>query len=86
MHIKHYHSEYTELLVCTPNVTDLATARIEGENVDELSPSYFLHRISQLEAKRSLGNMSYESPSPITHSSSLKFTAELVLFNYKVIH
>lgn len=82
MHIKHYHSEYTELLVSTPNVTDLATARIEGENVDELSPSYFLHRISQLEAKRSLGNTSYDSPSPITLSSSLKCTTELILFNY----
>jgi len=72
MHIKHYHSEYTELLMSTPNVTDLATARIEGENVDELSPSYFLHRISQLEAKRSWGHTSYDSPSS-TASLSLKF-------------
>lgn len=78
MHIKHYHSEYTEFLVSTPNVTDLATARIEGENVDELSPSYFLHRISQLEAKRSLGNTSYDSPSTSTLLSSLNFTPELV--------
>lgn len=77
MHIKHYHSEYTELLVSTPNVTDLATARIEGENVDELSPSYYLHRISQLEAKRSWGNASCDSPSPSQYSPSLKFT-ELV--------
>lgn len=76
MHIKHYHSEYTELLVSTPNVTDLATARIEGENVDELSPSYFLHRISQLEAKRSLGN----SPSSNTLPSSLKINTELVIY------
>ncbi|KAL5235731.1 hypothetical protein ACI65C_003141 [Semiaphis heraclei] len=75
MHIKHYHSEYTELLVSTPNVTDLATARIEGENIDELSPSYFLHRISQLEAKKSWGgNTSYETPSPSVISSSLKLT------------
>lgn len=81
MHIKHYHSEYTELLVSTPNVTDLATARIEGENIDELSPSYFLHRISQLEAKKSWGgNTSYEAPSPSVISSSLKLT-ELV-FTY----
>jgi len=81
MHIKHYHSEYTELLVSTPNVTDLATARIEGENIDELSPSYFLHRISQLEAKKSWGgNTSYETPSPSVISSSLKLT-ELV-FTY----
>lgn len=72
MHIKHYHAEYTELLVSTPNVTDLATARIEGENVDELSPSYFLHRISQLEAKRSLGSTSYSSTSLNTISSSVK--------------
>lgn len=78
MHIKHYHAEYTELLVSTPNVTDLATARIEGENVDELSPSYFLHRISQIEAKRGCGNTSYEAPSPTAISSSLKLT-ELVL-------
>lgn len=85
MHIKHYHSEYTELLVSTPNVTDLATARIEGENIDELSPSYFLHRISQLEAKRSWGgNTSYETPSPSVISSSLKLT-ELV-FTYLFIH
>ncbi|XP_022161085.1 PHD finger protein 20-like protein 1 [Myzus persicae] len=77
MHIKHYHSEYTELLVSTPNVTDLATARIEGENIDELSPSYFLHRISQLEAKRSWGgNTSYETPSPSVISSSLKLTEQ----------
>lgn len=78
MHIKHYHSEYTELLVSTPNVTDLATARIEGENVDELSPSYFLHRISQLEAKkeaRTWGNTSYEPPSP-SGISSLKLTEQ----------
>lgn len=89
MHIKHYHSEYTDLLVSTPNVTDLATARIEGENVDELSPSYFLHRISQLEAKRSWGgNTSYETPSPSVISSSLKLT-ELVftyLFIYLLYH
>lgn len=85
MHIKHYHSEYTELLVSTPNVTDLATARIEGENIDELSPSYFLHRISQLEAKRSWGgNTSYEAPSPSIISSSLKLT-ELV-FTYLFIY
>jgi len=84
MHIKHYHSEYTELLVSTPNVTDLATARIEGENIDELSPSYFLHRISQLEAKRNCSNTSYETPSPSTISSSLKLT-ELV-FSYLFIH
>ncbi|XP_025411654.1 uncharacterized protein LOC112684370 isoform X3 [Sipha flava] len=76
MHIKHYHSEYTELLVSTPNVTDLATARIEGENADELSPSYYLHRISQLEAKRSWGNTPYDSPSPSTISSSLKLTEQ----------
>lgn len=73
MHIKHYHSEYTEMLVSTPNVTDLATARIEGENVDEFSsPSYYLHRISQLEAKRSGGTTSCDSSSPSTVSSSLK--------------
>ncbi|VVC28648.1 Zinc finger, PHD-type,Zinc finger, FYVE/PHD-type,Zinc finger, RING/FYVE/PHD-type,Zinc finger, PHD- [Cinara cedri] len=76
MHIKHYHAEYTELLVSTPNVTDLATARIEGENVDELSPSYFLNRISQLEAKRSLASTSFNSPSPIT-TSSMKFTEQV---------
>lgn len=76
MHIKHYHAEYTELLVSTPNVTDLATARIEGENVDELSPSYFLHRISQLEAKKSWGHTSYDSPSLSTISSSLKFNEQ----------
>lgn len=82
MHIKHYHSEYTELLVSTPNVTDLATARIEGENVDELSPSYFLHRISQLEAKRSWGgNTSYEAPSPSIISSSLKLTEQEICSN-----
>lgn len=75
MHIKHYHSEYTELLVSTPNVTDLATARIEGENVDELSPSYFLHRISQLEAKRSWGNTTSDLPSPNTSiSTPIKLT------------
>lgn len=74
MHIKHYHSEYTELLVSTPNVTDLATARIEGENVDELSPSYFLHRISQLEAKRSWGNTSCDLPSSNTISTPIQFT------------
>lgn len=74
MHIKHYHSEYTDLLMSTPNVTDLATARIEGENVDELSPSYYLHQISQLEAKRSWGNTTYDSPSPSTISSSFKLT------------
>lgn len=79
MHIKHYHSEYTELLVSTPNVTDLATARIEGENVDELSTSYFLNRISQLEAKKSLTSTPFNSSSPITTSSSIKCT-ELVLF------
>lgn len=77
MHIKHYHSEYTELLVSTPNVTDLATARIEREKVDELSPSYFLNRISQLEAKRTLSNTPFISPSPITTSTSMQFT-ELV--------
>ncbi|KAL4084825.1 hypothetical protein QTP88_027715 [Uroleucon formosanum] len=82
MHIKHYHSEYTDLLVSTPNVTDLATARIEGENVDELSPSYFLHRISQLEAKRSWGgNTSYETPSPSVISSSLKLTEQEICSN-----
>lgn len=84
MHIKHYHSEYTELLVSTPNVTDLATARIEGENVDELSPSYFLHRISQLEAKRNWGNTSYEPPSPSPISSSLKLTE--LIFSYFFIY
>lgn len=72
MHIKHYHAEYTEFLVSTPNVTDLATARIEGENVDELSPSYFLHKISQLEAKRSVGNTSSSSPSLDTISSPMQ--------------
>jgi len=50
-----------------------------GENVDELSPSYFLHRISQLEAKRSWGHTSYDSPSLSTISSSLKFN-ELVIY------
>jgi len=81
MHIKHYHSEYTELLVSTPNVTDLATARIEGENVDELSPSYFLHRISQLEAKRSWGNTSYETPLSSAMPSSLKLTEQEIINN-----
>ncbi|XP_050425360.1 PHD finger protein 20-like isoform X2 [Adelges cooleyi] len=81
MHIKHYHSEYTDLLVSTPNVTDLATARIEGENVDDLSPSYFLHRISQLEAKKTVGNTPCESPSiNMTPPSTLKFP-ELELDN-----
>lgn len=74
MHIKHYHSEYTDLLVSTPNVTDLATARIEGENADELSPSYYLHRISQIEAKRSWGITSCNSPSSSLLSPSLKLT------------
>ncbi|KAE9542877.1 hypothetical protein AGLY_002788 [Aphis glycines] len=81
MHIKHYHAEYTELLVSTPNVTDLATARIEGENVDELSPSYFLHRISQIEAKRGCGNTSYEAPSPTAIPSSLKLTEQEINSN-----
>lgn len=82
MHIKHYHSEYTELLMSTPNVTDLATARIEGENVDELSPSYFLHRISQIEAKKSWGQTSYDSSSPSTSFLSLKFNESVFLYLY----
>lgn len=73
MHIKHYHSEYTDLLVSTPNVTDLATARIEGENVDELSP-YYLNKISQIEAKKNWTNTSYNSPASSTISTSLPFT------------
>lgn len=74
MHIKHYHAEYTEFLVSTPNVTDLATARIEGENVDELSPSFFLHRISQLEAKRTTEKNTDCSPlSFSTISSSINY-------------
>lgn len=73
MHIKHYHSEYTNLLVSTPNVTDLATARIEGENVDELSPSYYLHRISQIEAKRSWGSTSGDLVAPNLNPTNLNF-------------
>ncbi|XP_050526297.1 PHD finger protein 20 [Daktulosphaira vitifoliae] len=81
MHIKHYHSEYTDLLVSTPNVTDLATARVEGEHVDDISPSYFLQRISQIEAKKTVGNTLCESPSLNTTPSTLKFP-EQDLENY----
>ncbi len=51
MHIKHYHSEYKNLLSSTPNVADLAYARTVGQNID--SPqSEFLEKISRLEEDR----------------------------------
>lgn len=86
MHIKHYHSEYTEFLVSTPNVTDLATARIEGENVDELSPSYYLNRISQLEAKKNWNNTSYNSPTLSTVSTSLQFIKFVLIYLFTYCH
>ncbi|KOC63389.1 PHD finger protein 20-like protein 1 [Habropoda laboriosa] len=38
MHIKHYHPEYSKFLGSTPNVADLAYARMIGESVEDIIP------------------------------------------------
>ncbi|XP_020710095.2 PHD finger protein 20 isoform X3 [Athalia rosae] len=55
MHIKHYHPEYSKFLGTTPNVADLAYARMIGESVEDIIPkkqNNFLEKINKFEKKK----------------------------------